>query len=524
LIVVAASFAAFLICGWHLANAGVLPGDSLSRTLNAASAVSGRDPHLEAIGFVWPPFPTLFETAVIALGRARELVTLGLAGVFVSAALMAGAVAALRTWLEECGLDRVARLGLTVAFAASPIILLYGANGMSEAGELCFLVMAAIRLARWYDTDATQDLIATSLWLGMAYLTRYEVAGTIVAVVALVWLVAYRRESGARPHRRAVARTAAIVIGLPAIFAACLWALLSWAVIGQPFAQFTSDYGNSAIVHAVERAGASNLSDAAGRLRLLGEQVAVFGVLAIVAGVFMLWWGRRGWNRVVVAVVVMMPPVLFQAAAAATGTTFGFARFVISLVPLGVMLLGVGLGNLEPRRVVGRLVVALVAAGVVVGSAVPSLLAMRKASLGTDEEAIAMSTLPGVYHSRIHQHGLTELEAGRDVARAVERLSPRPGSVVVDSAWAFPIVLEATDRRVFITTSDRDFMQVLADPYTFGARYLLVSHPSTVAHDEVRSTFPGVYDNGAGIAKLVEEWKFPSMRLRLYKVTKAVSR
>jgi hypothetical protein len=525
LVVVALSFAGFLVCGWHLAHAGLLPGDALSRTLNAAAAVSGRDPHLEAIGFVWPPFPTLFESGILGAVHVRELVSIGMVGVLVSAALMAGAVGALRTWLEDCGLGRVARLGLVVAFALSPMILLYGSNGMSEAGMLCFLLLAAVRLARWYGTDATRDLVVTSIWLGMAYLTRYEVAGSIVVVIALVAVVTFRRESGVRSDRRRVATTAAVVVGLPAVFAACLWALLSWAVIGQPFAQFTSEYGNTAIVRAAtEQTGGASLNDGGARLLLLCEQVLVFGGLAIVSGLILLWWARRGWHRVAAAIAVLVPPVLFQAAAAATGSTFGFARFTISLVPLGFMLLGVAVGGAEHRRAIGAAAATLLAIGIAVGGAVPAVLVMRHGSLGTDSDAAAMSVMPPPYRSTARHHGESLLDQGRTVARAVEHLSPKPGSVVVDSAWAFPIVLQATDRSTFITPPDRDFMQILADPYTFGVKYVLVSHPSTVAFDQLRATFPGIYDNGAGIGKLVEEWDLGSMRLRLYKVTKAVSR
>jgi hypothetical protein len=360
----------------------------------------------------------------------------------------------------------------------------------------------------------------------MAYLTRYEVAASIVAVVALVAILTYRSESGTRRARRRIAVTAAAVVGLPAVFAAFLWALLSWAVIGQPFAQFTSQYGNSAIVRsATAQAGGAAIADSGGRLLLLGEQVAVFGALAIASLVAALWWTRRGWPRVIAALVVLVPPVIFQAVAAASGTTFGFARFAISMIPLGTMLLGVVVADLRTgnRLLVG--IATLLACCVAVGASLPSLEVLRRGALGTDNgDAIAMSAMPVPYHSAVYRPKGSPLESGREVARAVERLSPRPGSVLVDTSWAFPIVLSAIDRRIFVTPPDRDFMQVLSDPYTFGAKYVLVSSPSTVTYDSVRATFNGFYETGSGIAKLVEGWHYPSMQLRLYRVDKAVAR
>jgi hypothetical protein len=519
------SFGLFLYVGHELARAGVLPGDALARTLNAAAAVKGRDPHLEAIGFVWPPFPTLFEVAILALLPIKALVRTGYAGVIVSAALMAATVSAVRSWLEDCGLGRVARIGLVIALVANPMILLYGSNGMSEAGMLCFLVLAARRLAKWFERGAVADLVVAGICLGMAYLTRYEAAASIVAVTAVVGLDVLRRTAGDFRRRRRTAITAATVIGLPAVFAALLWALLSWAVVGEPFAQFTSEYGNSALVQAAaDRASDGAGLSLGGRLLLLGQQVAVFGGLAIVTAMVLYWWADRGGRRVAAAVATLGAPIAFHAVAALGGSTFGWGRFVISLVPLGVMLLGVLIADLSRRPGVSSAVVVAVGCVVALASSAAVLAVVRTGDLETRDDAWALSVLPPPYRTHVDEGLSIPMEEGRTIARDIERLAPGRGSVVVDSASAFPIVMAADDLRVFVIPPDRDFMQILADPYSFGVDYLLVSSPDTLAHDEVATVFPTLYENGAGISELVEEWNLETLRYRLYRVQRTVVR
>ena len=45
----------FLFFVWHIGNS-----DALSRTANAYYVLYSRDPHLAAIGFVWPPLSSIF--------------------------------------------------------------------------------------------------------------------------------------------------------------------------------------------------------------------------------------------------------------------------------------------------------------------------------------------------------------------------------------------------------------------------------------------------------------------------------
>ncbi len=426
-IVFVLSFGVFLAAGVAFARAGVLPGDALARTMNAGAAVMGRDPHLEAIGFVWPPFPTLFEVAILTVIPVKGFVSTGYAGVLVSVTLMAATACGVRSWLEECGLQRIARLGLVVAFVANPMILIYGGNGMSEATMLCFLVLAARRLARWFEQERISDLVVAGLWLGMAYLARYESAGSIVVVIVVVTFCAYRASGGDRRSRRSAAVTTGAVVGLPPVFAASMWALFSWAVVGEPFAQFTSEYGNSALVQAAADGAPKGAAlDSGGRLLQLGEQVLVFGGLAVVSGALLFWWAQWAGRRVIAAVAVLGAPVLFHAVAAAGGSTFGWGRFVISLVPLGVMLLGVLMAE-AVRGGVNRVVVVSIGCLVALASSAATLSLVRTGELETRDDAWALSALPPPYRTEVEEGRTIPLDEGRIIARDIDRRSPGRG-------------------------------------------------------------------------------------------------
>ena len=512
--------AVYLFCAWRLASHGVLAGDAMSRTLSAANTVTGRDPHLESIGFIWPPFPALFQVPLTALsGWFPALVRDGLAGTIVSALLMATMVSAMRRWLEECGLRRLGRVSIAVLLALHPFVLLFASNGMSEASMLCFLVIAANRLSRWWERETPLDLIACGLALAMAYLSRYEVGLAILLVGVTVFAEGARRASGdlrARARRGLVCAAAVSFIPLSA---ATVWALWSWTTIGEPFAQFTSQYGNSAIV------AGSKVTSGLDRLVLFLTQALIFGGIVAVLIAASLWFGTRGFARIVAVVVVMLSPLAFNLAAAYSGTTFGFARFMIALIPAGVMLMGPLLVGL--RDDIGRRRVAVWAgSGLVVAAfavvAVMGLPVIWHGHYGTGDEAIQMTAIPGPYRNVRPIRGETHVESMRKIAADIDAMGLPDGAVLSDDFTSYLIVASSNHRTQFITTPDRDFERVLSAPRIFGVKYLLVPDGDNSNYDAVRDVWPGVFDGSNPIGKPVKEWGTdanPARHYRLVKVT-----
>jgi multisubunit Na+/H+ antiporter MnhB subunit len=95
--------------------------------------------------------------------------------------------------------------------------------------------------------------------MGLAYLTRYDAVGAIAAAGFLVGVTTYLRARQPPRFRRALLDL--LIVSGPGFAAFVGWAIASWLITGQAFAQFTSQYGNTAIL---EQENAVNTSVAAG--------------------------------------------------------------------------------------------------------------------------------------------------------------------------------------------------------------------------------------------------------------------
>ena len=494
----------YLVTAYILSSHRVLSGDAMSRTLSASNTIVGRDPHLESIGFIWPPFPAMFQIPLTALSNwFPSLVSHGFAGTIVSALLMATMVAGVRRWLEESGVSVLARIGLVALLAVHPFLLLYAGNGMSEASMLCFLVIAANRLARWWERETALDLIVAGMALSMAYLSRYEVGLAIVLVTAAVGVEGARRATGdpkSRYRRGVVCATSAGFIPFSAIG---VWALWSWSTIGEPFAQFTSQYGNSAIVAGAGAAAGTS------RLVLFLTQAVIFGgaVLGLVAAT--VWFGTRGFARVAALILVVLSPLAFNLLAAYNGTTFAFARFTITLVPATVMFLGPLLAGFASDLNRSRVFVwgaSAVAIGSCIAVAIAGLPVMWQGKYGTADEAVQLTVMPGPYRNNRPIKTKPVIESMRAIAADIDRLNLADSTVLTDDFSSFLIVASSAHRKQFITTPDRDFERVLSAPRIFGVKYLLVPDNDNPYYDAIRDVYPGVFQGTNAIASVAWEW------------------
>lgn len=158
--------------GLYLAlDVAYFQGDSLSRVAAARSALHSRDPHLAAIGFVFTPLTALLQLPLVALSDWWPALTRwGITAVALSAPFMAGAVTQVHLFARDRGASPWLVWTVTALFALNPMIVYYGANGMSEAPFLMLLCWAARRLVRWIGTDDVHDLAVAGIAVGLAYL------------------------------------------------------------------------------------------------------------------------------------------------------------------------------------------------------------------------------------------------------------------------------------------------------------------------------------------------------------------
>ncbi len=506
------SYTAVALWFWR---AAAIPVDAVSRVANAYYVVFSRDPHLAAVGFVWSPLPSLVLIPALPLKAVAPALTRdALVAVLSSAVFMAGTVAVCNDILRRFGVGRAATIGLTVALAVHPMILVYGGNGMSEGGFLFLLAVAIRAFVRWLVEGKAERLVAVGVSLSLAYATRYEAVAPAVAVPAVVAAASWCRGRGRATGRWSTACTDAVLVALPVVLSVAGWALASRVIVGQWLATFSSEYGNSAQVAAALRGIEAATGDtlparlAYGLRQSLGLAPLAPLLLLLAAAVGI----RRRDPRVLAPAAVLLPVLAFDNVALLTGTSFGWLRFQITVVPLAVLLGGAALARRAAPVPAAR--AAPAPGGVGDGSGPMWWLRTHRRAVATAAVIVAVALAVPIAAVTLRTPRLAREESGwppaagarreaslvrlnTRVAQEIDDLALPDGAVLTDSAYSFAIILASRHPRQFVITSDRDFRQTLRDPRGHQVRYLLVSAKG--AADAVRGAYQYVDFFGPGL-------------------------
>ena len=501
-----------------MAGHNIVFADAMSRVGNAYYVLFSRDPHLPAIGFVWNPLPSLVLLPLLPFRfLAPWLVSNGIAGAVQSALTMAGTVSVLIGVLRRFGVGRAARVVVTVLFAVQPMILLYAGSGLSEPMLLLFLMVTTYCLVGWLRGGGAGSLVGAGLALGLAYLTRYEALAPAAACAALVAVVSWWRARGPVRVRLGVAANDTVLVAAPFVFTFALWAAMARVLVGQWMPTFSSTYGNSAQVQSgassIRSVTGSTLGEALGylarQLEGLAPLLAVLVVAALVAAV------RRRDATALVAPAAFGSVSVFSAVVLLLHSSFGWLRFQIAVIPLAAVLAGTVVAGAGP----GLRRVAPAAVAVCLALAVPAqfrTLTDTSTGLAREESPMLHSTFSPQQATFEERRSLLIFHTEREIAAYVDRLDPGEGSVLTDTAYAYSVVMASSRPTQFVITSDRDFAGAVADPAGHGVRYLLVPAPELGHADALQARWPGLYENGAGIASPVRTFEgayFGSWRL-----------
>jgi hypothetical protein len=550
------SMSVYLILGAVvILGAHSIIGDAWSRVANAYYVMFSRDPHLAAIGFVWNPLPSIAVLPLLPLKLLwPDIVATGFAGSIVSAACMAAAVWQVHAMAEDWRVGRWAGLAVTLLFALNPMILYYGANGMSEAMFILTMLICVRYLTRWAADGGVVPLAIAGVAMAAAYLTRYEAAAAAAGGLLAVLILSALRHSGSSRDRLEEGLADGVVFAAPFVTVFIGWAVASWLIVHDPFEQFTSVYGvvsqlNVAQSSVAQATGQGTSGAYAFVLRqLLGLEpgILVLGVL----GLGVTARGRRALTMPSVAVLGAV--VVLAALDFLTGRTLGWLRYSIAVIPLASLL---ALAVLAPdpnpkrrplsapsrwslpsrlapailwrpgpramtwlRRAVAAAALAAVALAVPVGAAT-----MLDPSQNPPYGGEAFQLRPVLFPNEpVGQYSPTgQYDVGRQASQYLDGLRLGGGQVLVDGAMGFPMILESRNPGQFIITSDRDFQQALLDPVSFGVKYLLV--PEDIGYqslDAINRAYPGIYEHGAAVAPtLVAQFGAGGNNWRLYRVS-----
>lgn len=531
---------------WLQVRNGFIMGDTLSRVVATQSVLFSRDPHLAALGFIFTPVAAMVQIPAVALSPLwPDMAVRAFAGTIMSSAFMAGAVVQILSMGTDRGLPRGYSVTITLLFALNPMIVFYGSNGMSEAPFIFFMSWAVRRIIMWMVDDDVHHLVAAGgIAMGLAYLTRYDALASVGSAGLLVGVTTYLRAKPPPRLRRAILDM--LIVSGPGVLAFLGWAAAGWLITGEAFAQFTSQYGNTAII---EQSGKSAPNFAHGlEFSLICIMLLAPTLVPLAVWVAIQRWGRPNWQVLVVPLTMFGAVLAFQAYSYASGSTFPFLRFFITAIPMtaclamlavpdGVLAKPTRRGRYAPAVVPDpsppRSVTRYVAVALTVAVGIPvTVFGMAQPDYAPQEYGLGAVLTPDPYNvtdRKAIEHQIARtFGTERKIAAYLENLDLPDSSVITDTVYGFGVLAASSRPRVFVIPSDPDFTELLNDPTGNGIKYLLaVPATGRGTADALNVRYPTLYDTGAEVATL--ELEIPNdgdgqPDWRLYRVNEPVRR
>lgn len=508
--------------------------DAFSHMANGFYILYSRDPHLAAVGFVWPPLPSM-AAMVLLLGNHLwpALSHNDMAGSIVSALAMAGAAFQIVASMREWGASRIPRLLLTACFVLNPMVLLYAGNGMTEALYVFTLVASTRYLLRWIHKGDLRSLAYSGIAVACSYLVRYESVGALALAALVVGVVSFSRAHGTRESRFKTGLADLMIFTAPAIVTIAGWAITSYVITGSFFAELTSVYGDLA---GVKNELSLNLHGRALYELHTVVALALFLPALLVASIAVAI-ARRDAR--------ILAPMALLGGAYATDLilflkgdiTASFRYFIVGL-PFGVFLLGslvaaigkprpapdhtanpprLGRTAIEVSRAVGAIMLIV---AIMVPTAATTWSALLNPNVGTYEEL----QIGWIFHAHPSAADVANENNYNWVLAIGDWFTRRhlpDGDVLTDAASCMSnLITTIAQPKVFVIPNDRDYQRILADPISFHTQYILEPNPSGYAHTFLSGEYPTLWNTGAGFTKMVHE--FPSRAAcpayRLFKV------
>lgn len=534
----------FLSCfGIYLAIAWLLnmkyhafTPDAFAHMGNGFYILYSRDPHLAAVGFVWPPLPSI--AAMVALIGNHVWPALShndMAGSIVSALAMAGAAFQILASMREWGVSRTPRLILTACFALNPMILLYAGNGMTE-GLFVFTLVASTRyLLRWIHQGDLRSLAYSGIAMACSYLVRYESVGAIALAAVVVGVVSFFRARGTRNSRIKTGLGDLTIFAAPAVVTFAGWAITSYVITGVFFAEFSSNYSNTAAIKY------NLFLNFHGRVLYelhCVEALGLFLPLLLIAGIA-ITTNRRD-ARILAPMAILGGALATDLLLFLKGDITASFRYFIIALPFDVFLVGSLVAAIQttgatsrnarrPKRdsrrnlnFFGATAAVVLIVAIMVPTGVRTGTALLDPNVGTYEAA----QIGWLFHAHPSAWDVQNKKNYGWVLAIDEWFSSRHlpnGDVLTDAASCMSNIITTIDQpKLFVIPNDRDFQRILADPITFHTRYILESDPIGNAGTDTSIEYPTLWSTGAGFTKMVHD--FPQRaacpEFRLFRVVR----
>lgn len=512
-----ALFGFYFALGAYLCLArNYLPYDALARLVSAYLVFYGAEIKLATIGFVWPPIPTLLLLPFVLV---PYLVKSWLAVVIVSSFFMMVSCFLVGRIARLCGVPDGWRRVVVLLFALNPLMVVFGANGMSEAILIAVTLAGCYWLVRFWQTDRNLDLLMSAGLFSLLPLIRYEAALLAAGAGLLIFIHSWlqgRTRLRLEEFRQFV-EGRLLAFSALAIYPIFLWAVASWQIMGSPLYFLVND--RSALSLAGMQLSSYRLStDLFSAFRLtFGVWIHTFplGLIASLGAVIAAVRLRQPF----LAGFGLFPFILpvTQVFLLTGNATVPLLRYFVMTVPLGIV---VGLSTLKyysawPAGIHKRWSLVFNAALLVLFI------------LSNYMSAVVMETYPYQNIERDTWRALTTqnpienraVEDALAVGKVLAEIIPEGSRVLIDTyQFGFAVILGAGDAKLFFDFTDPDYDQAVLYPKGFVDYLLVPTVEGRGAFYSINRTHPRLHEQGAPWAELVEALPDTTLQWRLYKI------
>jgi Dolichyl-phosphate-mannose--protein O-mannosyl transferase len=483
----------FLFFVWHIGNS-----DALSHTANAFYVLYSREPHLAAVGFVWPPLPSFLQLPLLPLTKALGIVTF--TGSFISALSGAATLVLLDRMLANFRFSAFLRWGLLLLLQFHPDTWYLSASGMAEPIFLFFAVAALYGMTTV--PHSMRSWVIVGISLALSFFIRYEAlamtAGVGVAIIVHLWA------SGSDWRARTEGWLLAVLT--PPVYGIALWLFFNWTLMGDPLYFLRSVYSLSNAPDIAKVAGLThplylawgNMVEAikVGGMRSF-QQSPAYPLMAVLAAVSIAFHrDRKGFGLF----IVMLSVTAFTILQVYLGSLANWLRYWFYAAPFGLIMAGIVYEKLKRNWRVPFYVLLVVA--FLAGTPL-SLQAMRSTQVGGDEQRLSALILAPQEEAglRVKDGYWVYLHDAPIVAKVVDEYSAK-GLVLVDSSSSFSVIMSVQAPQRLYISNDTGYFKVLANPVGT-VKYLLVLDPATEgAVNTINITYPTLFESGASWATL----------------------
>lgn len=510
-------FLFYLCLGAYLAMVrGYLPYDALARLVSAYLVFYGQEMKLATIGFVWPPIPTLL---ILPLAVFRPLVRNWLAVVIVSAASMAFAALQIDQIARLCGLKRMWRWLVVLLFAINPVMVVFGANGMSEAVLIAATLSGCYWLVRFWKSDRNMDLLITAVHFSILPLIRYEAAVLTAAAGGLIllqtWAQGQRRMS--LPDFRDYLEGRLLGYGGLAVYPLFLWAVASWFIMGSPLYFLFNE--RSALSLAEDQ-----LSSYSGMVTswvsAFGATFGVWtwlfpvGVIASAAAIYLAIREKKPFLAGFGLTPFILP--LVQWVLLMRSATVPLLRYFVMAVPLGIVTGLAVYSALQPltqKKPRWGFTIPLGFVLLIAASNLASAYTLKTYQYQNIESATweALTTRNEIPNQDVNDG----LAVGRVLAEAI----PSGTRVLVDTyQFGFAVVLGADRPKMFFDFTDSHYDAAVLNPPAYVDYVLVPKAEGRGALYSVNRYHPDLHASGAAWAEEVDILPDTNLNWKLYRV------